>query len=114
MRPARILVLSLIGSTILGSCKKDKNPTGCHAEVPTVRRIVNQPAIIKVTATFTHPVYIVEQGSIDTKLVPCGVIPVEFYQHDLEVMISGEVKLTPQSGQGPCCFENFVLTKISK
>ena len=55
----------------------------------------------------------VEQGSIDTKLLPCN-LPMEFIQDGLQVVISGEVKSTPQSGFGPCCTENFVITKITR
>jgi len=36
----------------------------------------------------------------------------EFYQNDLQVIISGDVKATPQSGF--CCNENFVITKITR
>jgi len=36
----------------------------------------------------------------------------EFYQDGLQVIISGEVKSTPQVG--PCCTENFVITEISR
>jgi hypothetical protein len=114
MRYTQILLGFFIAMTCSVSCKKDKKPTGCHTDVPTVRTITDQRAVIKVTATFTHPVYLVEQGSIDTRLIPCTPFPMEFYQHDLEVTISGEVKLTPRDGQGPCCFENFMITKIAK
>ncbi len=93
------------------ACRK-KNDTGeCFPGSPTVRQIVNKPAVVKVTATVT-PVYLVEEGTIDTRLIPCN-LPMEFLQHDLQVIISGDIKATSQ-GAGPCCDENFVITKISR
>ena len=97
--------------TVVAACKKDKVSNSC-ADGPTVRHIINKRAIIKVGALI-HPVYLVEEGSVDTKLVPCN-FPPEFYQADLEVVINGEVKGTPQPAGTPCCFENFVITKISR
>jgi hypothetical protein len=98
---------------MLGGCKKTSTSgTDCFPGATTVRQITNKPAVIKLTATI-NAVYIVEQGSIDTKLIPCN-FPQEFYQNDLQVTISGEVKSTPQVGQGPCCTENFVITSITR
>jgi hypothetical protein len=96
--------------TIVGSCKKDKNITGCFPNATTVRQISNMQAVIKLTAT-VNPVWIIEQGLIDNILIPCN-FPMEFYQDGLQVIISGEVKSTLQSGS--CCTENFVITKISR
>jgi len=95
---------------IVGSCKKGKKTTGCFPDATTVRKISNKRAVIKLTATI-NPVWIIEQGAIDTKLIPCN-FPIEFYQNELQVIISGEVKSTPQVGV--CCTENFVITKISR
>ena len=112
MRDSLTLITFSILMTIVGSCKKDKNTTGCFPGASTIRTITNKQAIIKVTATI-NPVYIVEQGSIDTKLIPCN-LPKEFFQNDLQVFISGDVKSTPQDRPGPCCTENFVITKITR
>lgn len=97
---------------IIGSCKKEKEATGCLNNATTVRQILNKQAVIKLNATI-NPVWIIEQGTIDTKLIPCN-FPMEFYEDGLQVIISGEVKLTPQVGPGPCCTENFVITKITR
>jgi hypothetical protein len=98
---------------IVSSCKKDKNSSApCFPDAATVRKITNKQAVIKLTATI-NPVWIIEQGSIDTKLIPCN-FPMEFYQNDLQVVISGDVKSTLQSGPAPCCNENFVITKITR
>lgn len=96
---------------IVSSCKKTNKAENCFPEVPTVRQITNKPAVIKVTAP-VNSVYIVEQGSIDTKLIPCNLAK-EFVQNDLQVIISGDVKETPQ-GSGVCCTENFIITKITR
>lgn len=69
--------------------------------------------MVKLTATVTEPVYLVEEGTIDTRLIPCN-FPMEFYQNDLQVNISGEVKSTQQIGSAPCCAENFVIKEISR
>ena len=98
--------------TIFSSCKKVKSYTECFAGATTVRQITHKQAVIRLTAT-VNPVWIIEQGSIDTKLIPCN-LPMEFYQDGLQVTISGEVKSTPQVGPQPCCTENFVITKISR
>jgi hypothetical protein len=111
MRNFLIFIASFF-SLIQGmSCKKDEKTDSCFSGSPTVRQIVNQQATIKVTGTILG-VYMVEQGSIDTKLIPCN-LPQEFLQNDLQVIISGEVKSTPP-GTGPCCSNNFVITSISR
>ena len=107
MKP--FIVFLTIG-TVVCSCKKYS--AECQANAPTVRQISNKPAVIKLNATI-HQVYIIEQGSIDSKLVPCN-FPMEFYQNDLQVVISGDVKLTPRNINGPCCTENFVISKITR
>jgi hypothetical protein len=112
MRHSLAIIVFFIPVTIVSSCKKEKNSTGCFPGATTVRQITNKQAVIKVTATI-NPVYIIEQGSIDTKLIPCD-LPIEFYQNDLHVVISGDVKSTLQGGPGPCCNENFVITRISR
>ena len=111
MRHIIPILTFLISATVFNSCKKNNDTDVCFSGVPTVRQITDKPAVIKVTATM-YAVYIVEQGAIDTKLIPCN-LPKEFFQNDLQVTISGEVKATPQ-GSGPCCTENFVITKITR
>ena len=101
----------LVLSLIVGSCKKTGLTDKCFPGVPTVRQIVDRAAVIKVTAT-VNAVYIVEQGSLDTKLIPCNLAK-EYFQNDLNVIVSGEVKQTPR-GSDPCCAENFVITKITR
>lgn len=110
--PSGLALLLFFSLLLVGSCKKDKNPGGCFPDAPTVRQITNKKAVIKLTAT-VHPVYIIEEGAIDTKLIPCN-LAAEFYRNDLEVVISGEVKSTVQGGPGPCCVENFIITKITR
>ena len=107
MTSAALFIVIIISS----ACNKDKKPEAC-ADGPSVRQVINKRAVIKLTAT-VHPVYLIEEGAIDTKLVPCN-FPTELYQDDLQVIISGEVKATPQPSGMPCCFENFVITKITR
>lgn len=96
---------------VSASCKKQANKNECFADVPTIRTLTNKQAVVKVTAT-VYSAYLVEQGTIDTKLIPCN-LPMEFLQNDLPVIVSGEVKGTPRDG-GPCCAENFVITQITR
>ena len=95
------------------SCKKEDNAPDCFPNASTVRVINNKKAVVRLTATAVEPVYLVEEGTIDTRLIPCN-LPMEFYQHNLQVIVSGEVKVTQQAGSVPCCAENFVITKISR
>lgn len=95
---------------LFNSCKKEKANTECFPNATTVRQISNKQAVIKLTGT-VNDVWIIEEGSIDTKLIPCN-FPMEFYQDGLKVIISGDVKSTPQAG--PCCSENFFITKITR
>ena len=106
-------VALFITLSFVTSCKKEEKATNCFSDAPTVRVITNKKATIKLTATYVEPVYLVEEGTIDTRLIPCN-FPMEFYQDDLPVTISGEVKESKQTRLVPCCAENFVITKISR
>jgi hypothetical protein len=111
MRYTTSFIASLFIITIAPSCKKDKNSNSdCFPNSSTVRQINNAQATVKKAG---EKFYIVEQGSIDTKLNPC-TLPQEFQIDNLQVTISGDVKSTIQSGPGPCCTENFVIAKISR
>jgi hypothetical protein len=96
------------------SCKKDKKEVDdCSNNLPTVREVIKKKATVRLTATAVAPVYLVEEGSIDTKLVPCN-FPHEFYKDGLTVTISGLVKQTAPGTFGACCYENFVIIDISR
>jgi hypothetical protein len=99
---------------LLVSCKKEKDNsfTVCSPDAITIRQILNNQAIIKVTGTI-YGVYLLEQSTIDTKLIPCN-LPIEFVQDNLQVVISGDVKFRPHIVNEPCCIENLVITKISR
>ena len=97
---------------IFTACRKNNSGINCFPNDPTVRQIVNKRAIIKITGTI-NDVYLVEEGAIDSKLIPCN-LPAAFYENDLWVMISGEVKATAQHPLWPCCSDNFVITKIKR
>jgi len=103
------LLVLLVTATVLSSCKKEEKSDPCSA--PTARIISNKPAVIKLNATI-NGVTIVEQGSIDTWLIPCN-LPQDFYQNDLQVVISGEAKET-RFPSGICCPQHFFITKISR
>ena len=100
-------------SGVSASCKKENKAIPCFADLATTRQVSNKRATVKLTATISEPVYLVEEGAIDTRLLPCN-LPMAYYQHDLKVTVSGEVKDTPQIGSPPCCVENFVITAISR
>ncbi len=66
-----------------------------------------------MTGSAVEPVYLVEEGTIDTRLIPCNLSP-DFYKDGLVVRISGLVKTTVRNTMAPCCAENFVIVKISR
>lgn len=108
------LMVLLVLLAILVSCKKvkDNSITGCSPDAITIKQITNKQAVIEVTGTI-NGIYIIEQGTIDTKLIPCN-LPIEFVQDNLQVVISGDVKFRPHIVNEPCCIENLVITKISR
>ena len=110
LRVFSVMALAAFASLFF-SCKKQDQKDACFPGVATVRKITDKPAVVKVIAT-ANTVYIVEQGTIDTKLIPCN-LPKEFAQNDLAVIVSGDVKATPQTS-GPCCSENFVISEIKR
>ncbi len=115
MRNNFILIILVIASCFCYACKKGESSShqNCDTGAATIRTIVSKKATVKLTATATHAIYLVEEGAVDTKLIPCS-IGMEYYQNDLSVIISGEVKQTKPDGMSPCCMENIVLTSISK
>jgi hypothetical protein len=105
------LPIVLLLTILFFSCKKnDSLKTDCFPNEITTRTIVDKQAIIK---SVSGKYYIVEQGAIDTKLIPCNLAQ-EFQVDNLQVTISGEVKATLQGGPGPCCSENFIISKIKR
>ena len=111
MRKYQSIVACFFLLVVAISCKKEEKTSSCFDNSSSVRLITNKRAIIKVGATI-NPVYIVEEGTIDHILIPCN-LPQEFFQNNLQVIISGEVKATPP-GPGPCCSNNFVISSISR
>ena len=84
----------VIGLLLISSCKKDKAQTNdCFPNATTSRQIINKPATIKQQSAGVF--FIVEQGTIDTKLNPCNLTP-EFQIDNLLVTISGNFKATVQ------------------
>jgi len=41
----------------------------------TTRKITNKKAVVKLTATFTELVYLVEEGTLDTLRSSNGILP---------------------------------------
>jgi len=80
----------------------------CYSDAITTRTILNKPATIRLQS---GQYFIVEQGTIDTKLLPCN-LSAEFQIDNLPVTISGEVKATAQNAFYPCCIEHFIILKI--
>lgn len=110
---SKIYTLPLVlGLLLICACKKDKAQANkCFSNATTVRQVLNKQATVKQQSTGLF--YIIEQGTIDTKLNPCNLTP-EFQIDNLLVTISGDIKSTIQGGPSPCCTENFVITKITR
>ncbi len=101
----------LLVALLFFSCKKDDNANkDCSASKITQRQIKDAKASVFHSG---NTYYIVEQGTIDTKLLPCN-LPQEFRIDKLSVIVSGDVKATVQTHFGVCCTEEFVITQISK
>jgi hypothetical protein len=112
----RTLTTLVIGAIIISCCKKKQEgsqnedpPTGCFPGSATIRKIVNKLAVVKVTA---NGYYIAEQGTYDTRLIPCNLAN-EYVENDLQITISGDVKARQRS-DGICCIEDLVITNISR
>ena len=96
---------------VFQSCEKEeKKIDDCSFNSATTRQIVNKPAVIKFSG---GQYYLIEQGTIDTKLKPCSLAQ-EFKIDNLIVVISGDVKSTVRDVLAPCCIDNFVISSISK
>lgn len=106
------LIALFIMFSVPTSCKKENKAANCFSGIQTVRQINNKRATVKLTATI-QPVYLIGEGTIDARLIPCN-LPTEFYQNDLQVTISGNVKATQQTASVPCCAENLVITNITR
>jgi len=113
MRLAYTLFYILILLVFTISCKKETKKTVCFPDTQTIRFIENKKAVVKITASAVEPVYLVEEGTIDTRLIPCN-FPHEFYQDELTVTVNGEVKSTQQDQLAVCCAETFVISEISR
>ncbi len=103
------ICMGIILLAVLPACTKDNSSdNACSPGTATARYIANGQATIKAT---DGKFYIVEKDAIDTRLAPCS-LPADFQVNDLPVTISGEVKATTPGG--PCCTNNFVISKISR
>lgn len=104
-------LLFVVVMLFTNACKKNKTTDDCSPNSAIARTILNKPATI-----FKQPngiFYIVEQGTIDSKLIPCN-LPSEFKVDQMQVVISGEVKTSGQPASAPCCTNNFYILKITK
>lgn len=118
MRNVLIIISLLIFIPLIFSCKKSNKDNyypneDCNTDGETIRIINKQRATVKLTATFYEAVYLVEENTIDTRLIPCN-FPMEFYQDGMVVIISGEVKAAKQRPSTPCCAENFIISSIQR
>lgn len=109
MRHPFVLPIILLVVIMASACKKNSSTVDCFPATPTIREITDQQATVKFSGT---QFYIVEKGAIDTKLVPCNLL-LEFQTDNLPVTVSGKVKAS-SNGSGPCCSQDFVITRISK
>jgi hypothetical protein len=88
--------------------KNNRSDTACWPDLSTERQIADKPAVVKY---FDNQFFLIEQGTIDTRLKPCK-LPAAFQIDGLSVIISGEVKTAVQATGQPCCTNNFVITNI--
>lgn len=117
LRPLATSLLLLIIATGCKKDKKDKEETldvlpPCYKQSPVYRELKDKRATVKVTATAIGT-YLVEEGSIDTKLITCD-LPLEFQKNNLEVIINGGVHDMPPVSNFPCCIQSLDITSIRK
>lgn len=75
MKKSFFILLILVG-LFLYSCKKENSkPDDCSPNSITYRQIINKQATIRQLPSGLF--YIVEQATIDTKLIPCN-LPIDF------------------------------------
>lgn len=95
---------------LCSSCKKSNTlDRACFSDTANAGKLINKQAIIKLSGA---DFYIYEQGTIDTKLIPCN-LPPNFQMNDLQVMISGYIKPSKEEGN-TCCTEILFITKITR
>ena len=99
-------------SLLAASCQKTENGEDCFHSATFLRQITDRPASVKVN-TVDNSYYLVEAGSIDTRLIPCN-LPAEFRVNDLNVRVTGDVKAAAQTAMGPCCTEYLVIAEITR
>ncbi len=105
-------LLFILGTACILSCKKQNNkPEDCYANEVTYRTLLNAQATIKKSPD--NNFFIIEQGTIDTKLNPCNLQD-DFKIDSLQVIVTGNVKRTERFGFGPCCIEDFVISSIRR
>jgi hypothetical protein len=110
----RLTPVIFIAVALSPGCRKSKDVASdrCDNNRQTIRVITDRPAKVVVGATI-YGAYYIEEGTIDTRLIPCEV-PMEFMQHGLKVVISGEIKQRKARSGEPCCAEDIVITNIRK
>jgi hypothetical protein len=111
MKSVTLCKLLLVNSLVIIACNKESSPApGCATDAPTERTLANKAATVKeIGGKF----YIVEQNTVDTKLLPCN-LDASFAVDNLQVTVSGEVKKTNQTTGGPCCTNNFIISSITR
>ncbi|MBX3241078.1 MAG: hypothetical protein KIT80_16345 [Chitinophagaceae bacterium] len=107
------LILLFITVSLIFACKKQDESTECSPGKPILRTITGKKATVRITATAVMPVYLVEEGTIDSKLIPCN-LPMDYYKEGLVVTISGRTQLAEPYTSFPCCIESLFITAISK
>lgn len=95
---------------LCSSCKKNNIlDRACFTDTANAGKLINRQAVIKLSG---NDFYMYEQGTIDTKLIPCN-LPLDFQVDDLQVLISGYTKQSREGGN-TCCTEILFITKITR
>lgn len=105
-----VLILLLFAATIAGCKKESQSASKCYPDSQTLWKVEKAAGIIIRSG---ERFYITQVGTIDTRFVPCD-LPANFQIDKLNVIFSGDVKVTKSNAAEPCCTNDIALTYISK
>lgn len=111
MKSSSFWKILLVNTLVIIACSKEgSTESSCANDAPTERTLIDKAATVREIG---GQYYIIEQNTIDTKLLPCNLDP-SFAFDNLPVVVSGDVKKTDLTAGEPCCINNFIISRITR